>query len=284
MVMAFLPTAILNVLSWCVIIGLAATMWIVPSMIGLGIMLMVIAGACNILALIGAYRLYDNVLLLRESDPEQWCDRMRKIARHCSGRIKTLVLLELSEGLCTYEKTEETREILRQLKPRIYKSGSARLRFRYLMMAVRVKALRHDTKELRPLLVQLYSCLNVRSDWSKKALNESRKLFEREMLRLRFYSKSAEALQTTERPLTLAWQQMMREELERRCREEDESDWEMLSDGYNVGLTFLLLGDEAAAVRYYRYVLSAPYTCPLRYRMEQYLHTLQPEILLRTIT
>lgn len=284
MVMAFLPTAVLYWLSLVVMLGTFVVGVVFPSMTALAILLLGIAFACCVMAHLAAFRLYDNAMALAETDVETWYRVTQKIAKRCMGHTKTAVLLHMTEQLCRYERTEEVRQWLPRLKKRIWRSGSARLRFRYLMMVWRVKALEGDTAHWKELLGQLYLCLNVRSDWTNKRLRESRRAFERELLRMQFYSHTPEVLSTTQRPLTEAWHQTVRQHFQAQCHSEGESDYQILSDCYNVGLTYLLTGKEAAAVRYYRYILDSPYDYPLKQRMAQYLRSADAHVLLQTVT
>ena len=284
MTMAFLPTAILYLLSVTVIIGVFVLFLLTMSTPTLAILLLIIAVACYVLAYIGAYKLYDNVMLLAPTDFYQWYPAALRIARRCHGLTKTIVLLEIAEQMLLYEKPYEAEKILLQLRRRIIKSGSAKLRFRYLMILLRVRELEGDTKNRRLLLEQIYHCLNVRSDWSKADLKTSRRQFDTALLRMRFYAKDSHALMTTDRNLTIAWHSDSQRRFQENSRTEDESDYFLLSDSYNLGLTYLLLGNEAEAVRYYRVVADAPFHYPLQERMKQYLCTVDPSVLLQTIT
>lgn len=283
MVMAFLPSAVLYIISLIVMLGTVVTAVCVPSFGNL-LFLLLTASVGYVMAYVSSFRLYENAMMLADTEREEWYRVMQKIAKRCVGRSKTLVLLQMTEQLCDYERIEDIKRWLPILNRRISRSGSARLRFRYLMVVWHVKTIEQDTDLLRPLMQQMYRCLNVKSDWSRRSLRESRRQFEREVLRLRFYSQSADALSTTHRSLTEEWHENVFQRWQESCEQGNEGDYTMLSDCYNIGLTYLLTGNEAAAVPYYRYVAEAPYDYPLQHRMRQYLRSADAAVLLQTIT
>ncbi len=282
--MAFLPTAAGTVIFWLVETGVLVSMLFFPSMFVSGILLMCIGIGCDFFIEMGAFRLYYNLMTLVESDFDRWYTLSQRVAKRCHGRMRIVVLLDIAEQLCRYERVNEAEDILRQIKPRVGKSGSARFRFYYLMMVLKIRMTEGSLKEKGNILSQMYQCLNVKSDWSKRELRKCRKTFEKMQVQVCFYTKSARQLATTDRRLTEIWHHAAVTNLKTLCTMSDEVDYEILTACYNVGLTYLLLGNEAAAVRYYRRIMYAPYDYPLTDRTRQYLRTADPSALLQTMT
>lgn len=270
-VFAFLSTAITACLSVAVWIGALTAALFFPSVLTAGCILSFIAAACFVLSVMASFHLYENTMQLCMVDFERWFEKAQRIAKHCVGNTKTMVLLDMAQRLCWLEETAYARDVLRQAKRAVVKSGKPYYQFLYLMQVLSMKRIDRDFSGIHELFATAYACLSARDFGGKRLRKSCTEAFEYARSKMLLYTVGTGAL--TEEKKRLVTDLQSRAKDHARCELEDfgENDPVLLADCYCIALTHLMLGHGKMAEQYFRYILSGTVSIPLQRRVRQYL-------------
>lgn len=282
MCLAFLPTAVLGVLSLVMIFGVMAVTLFIPGTFLTGLILVVICCMCFALSEMAAFRMYTSMMERVTEDLALWRRTMKRVVRVCSGNLKTAVMLDMAECLCQLEEVELAENVLRSVKKRVMKCGRADFRFRYLLMLIVLHRLHRDERHVRELFASAYDCLKEKQFYGEEEREICQERFEYERIKTLLSSAFHRASADNNRELILRLQQCALRHAE-SCISDREYMHSLIVDAYHIGLTHLLLGDETAAQKYFRNILSCPFEGRMRSRLQRYTETRNAAILLRTL-
>lgn len=284
MVFAFLPTAVLMIVSLVTLFmgGLAAA--VDPSSMWMWAAVMTAMGITGIiLSLKASDMLYKNSMLLCNEDFDKWYYTQRKIAVSSFGGHKAAVLLNLIYGLCAYERLTDAHRVLAETKPIIQASGNAYYRYCYIMQTISVKEKTQDHSYINELFSEAFQNLEFAAI-PKSASKESYILkYKYSRLEYEFYRRDIAELKTTSRSLAEQFNAAAKDGLYDIGGLSEELGYEYLAYVYSIAVSDLILGKNKEAEKCLDYIVSSQRSFPLVKRVRDYMTSKDMSVLFAVI-
>ena len=283
MVFAFLPTAVLMVVSLLSLFlgGLAAavdfsSMW-------LWTITLTAAGIAGIiLSLKASDKLYKNSMLICNEDFDRWFFTQRKIAFSSFGGYKIAVLLNMIYVMCAHEKLDSARRALVESKAVIQASGNAYYRYCYLAQTIAVKEKTHDFAYMDELFSEAYHTLEL-AGIPKPASKESYMLkYRYSSLGYEFYRSYMDS-KTVSETLAEQFNTAAKQGLADIGGLAEAIGYEALAYAYNIALSDLFTGRKQEAENCFEFIASSQCSFPLVKRVREYLLTKDISVLFSMI-
>lgn len=274
MIFAFLPTAVVFFAAMF-FFGAAVALLLTNSLFGAiaGLSSMLLSLVAETVAIKGSHKLYMASMAQLPIDYDGWLSKQRKILNRSYGAKRMLVLCNLLYGTLAYEQTETAMEYLEMLRSAAEKKNQPMLMYHYAAGLLSVKEKKQDLEAADTLLAQMYDALNHPKfpGGEIKAMYVSR--FEYNRLKVEFYKRTPEQLRTTDKHLT--------EQMIASSRIVSTADgginqllgYTALSCYYNAGLSYVLLGQQQEADRFFEQIIASGCGYPLVDRVKRYRET-----------
>lgn len=274
MVFAFLPTAVLMVVSLILIFAGGLVAAIEPySMWLLSAVMIAIGAACVMISIKASGRLYKNSMLMCSENFDKWYTAQRKIAVSSFGGYKISVLLNTIYGMCIHERFEKSSMILAETKPLVQASGNAYYKYCYLMQLISVKEKTGDNAYISDLFSEAFQNLELakipKSD--KKSAHILR--YKCSRLEYEFYRSDPQKLNSELRILTKQFNEAAKECVSLIDGLAGDIGYEMLAYSCNIAVSDLMLDKKDEAEMILRNIASCKCDFPLVNRARKYILT-----------
>ncbi len=284
MVFCFLSTAVLYIASLSVfIISTVITVINYQTQIFPGGILMLISFCTTVLAHIGAKKLYDSSMSVTAESFDKWYSKQLSISKRCFRSSRMAVLLNIAFVCCAFERTDEARLVLTQVRPLIDRHGNAYYRYIYLMSVLAYKEKTHDMSYVSELIAEIYAI--VRSPIFPKYESRTDCLDQCDyaLAELQLYIRDPRQLSDPDKQLALRLRQLALELSSKESFLSEIIGYSRLSYYYNAGLAAAILGDLVDADRFFGYIASSPCGFPICDRARTFLIDRDISALMKTI-